>query len=140
MRVSALLAGGGLAVVAGCSLSPSLPSAQAFDSCRAQCSVLTDIEIPSCLIRKSVRDQVAPLFESVDTLEEELNLREGACGCLTARLAQDGSLENVELIYASLVDEPETVVNAFESIQLSGPIPDEASCMVGITMPITFFE
>lgn len=87
-----------------------------------------------------MRDSLTELFAGIEDMEENLDLREGACGCLTATLTESGRFNDVFLVHSNLVDDPQLVVSGLEGFQASGPIPSEASCIVGITMPITFYE
>lgn len=109
------------------------------DACRSECSKLDAIEVPRCLFRGSVRNELTNLFnDAFEILNSELEFQEGACGCLTTVISRSGRFEDVQLIYAHLVDEPDRIVSAVERVQADGPISEKASCIVGITAPISF--
>jgi hypothetical protein len=130
----------GAALLASCAPSALRNPAASFGDCRDGCRALESIEIPSCLRTRSVRDKLEPLLEELLAPLDDLELPSGACGCLTASLAKDGSLENPKLIYTNSADGSRVVVDALERLPAVGPLPAELECVVGVTSPITFGE
>ena len=135
-RVLVLL---GAAVCTGCSSTYGVSHVFTSDACRSECSKLDEIEVPRCLFRGSVRNELTNLFDDAfEILNSEFEFQEGACGCLTTAISRSGRFEDVQLIYAHRVDEPDRIVRAVERVQSDGPTSEKASCIVGITAPITF--
>jgi hypothetical protein len=141
MKLSHIFAVVGLVSVSGCTGSWVMPSAAAFDACRAECLALEDLYIPMCLIRKAPRDELLALFRGVsDALDESMEFQEGACGCLTATIDENGQFRDVEPVYSWLVDDPGLVVSEIERFQADQPFSERASCVVDVIAPITYYE
>lgn len=110
------------------------------ESCVAECGVLDSLRVPGCLQQGRVRDQYfATLFELVSSLPR-VRLPRDACGCLTFTLTEDGGISDVDVLFASSADVGERVARAFSELQPIGAMPAEASCLVGMTVPVPFYE
>jgi hypothetical protein len=129
-----------IALISGCSVSPQVATPARFAPCQRECAALLDAELPSCLSDRRVRDEVGALFGNADDVASRLDLPDGACGCLTARLTEDGGLGNIAIVHVELVADQRKLIEAFEAFRLSGPIPPEAGCMIGVAAPITFAQ
>ena len=75
--------------------------------------MLLDLEVPGCILRRSVRNQLEPLFAGIDDVEE--SIPSGACGCLTTTITSDGRFEETDLVNTYLIDDPDRLVEQVDS-------------------------
>jgi len=115
-------------------LTGKLPSSTSFDNCRAGCAALEALEVPSCLSQRIVRRKLDaafdPGFNAIEGPQE-------GCGCLTASIADNGGLENIQIIFSTSIEGARTLADALEGLDSFATISPEVSCIVG--MPVTFF-
>lgn len=111
-----------------------------YESCIARCGELDSLRVPGCLQRGRVRDQYfATLVELVSNLPR-VRLPKDACGCLTFTLTGNRGISDVDVLFASSADVGERVARVFSDLKPIGAMPAEASCLVGMTVPVPFYE
>lgn len=111
-----------------------------FDACRTQCSVIdwsakVGCEDPTNL-SKGLRDWLAAMAESKRTIIA--SLPKGMCGCFTSTLAGDGRITNATVVYSNMPLVADQLMLELEDAPSVGPLPPEASCLIGETMPGAF--
>lgn len=109
-----------------------------FDPCRTQCSVIDWSETPACLAElegnREVRSYFISMFEPLGRLEPP----EGVCGCFIVSVEESGRLRLEELVYSNWSGASEFLNDMLAQAEPVGPLPPEATCMVGLEGPGAF--
>ena len=107
-----------------------------FVACRTQCSVIDWSAEVRCTKPRKVRDWIAAMEESKQTMFA--SLPKGMCGCFTLTLADDGRITNATVVYSNMPFAADQLMLELEDAPSVVPLPPEASCLIGKTISSAF--
>jgi hypothetical protein len=140
MRAASLTLLCTLVLESGCSQFTQVETSPKFELCKRECAAVQSLKVPACVASRRVRSELAALLVNAEEVAQHLKLESGACGCLTGEFTADGRIDRVVVVHTERVAEPNKIVETIREIRTSGPIPEDAKCLVGVTVPITFHE